>query len=105
MKGWNASHKSSPIFSNMIVTYSYSSSGCVAQFMLTFSNIFGKLLGNIQNVCSHKALGMATTMDVLRFQSHQKLPNTRKIILKLTSKDVTLDEICKHFGPQSSKNG
>jgi hypothetical protein len=52
---------------------------------------------------SHKALGLATTMDVLWFQSHQKLHNIGKNILKLTNEDVTLDKICEHFGPHQVK--
>jgi hypothetical protein len=51
------------------------------------------------------ALRMATMMDVSWFQIHRKLHNTRKNILKLTNEDETLNEICEHFGPRSSKNG
>ncbi len=45
------------------------------------------------------------TMDASWFQSHQKLHNTRKNVLKLTIEDATLNEICEHFGPRLSKNG
>jgi hypothetical protein len=48
---------------------------------------------------------MATTMDASWFQTHRKLCNVGKNILKLTNKYATLDEICEHFGPWLSKNG
>jgi hypothetical protein len=35
------------------VTYSQSNSGCVAQSMLSFSCIFGKLLGSILDILGH----------------------------------------------------
>jgi hypothetical protein len=44
---------SSPIFSNIVVTYSQLNLGCVAQSMFEFSSIFGKVLGNISNIMRH----------------------------------------------------
>jgi hypothetical protein len=52
-KGSSVGHKSSPIFSNMVVTYSQSNSRCVAQFIFAFFCIFGKLLGNILDILGH----------------------------------------------------
>ncbi len=46
-------HRSSPIFSNMVMTYSQSNWRCVTQFMLTSSTILGKLSRNISNILGH----------------------------------------------------
>ncbi len=53
MKGWSVGHKSSLIFSTIVVIYSQSSSRCVAQFMFPISYIFGKLSRNISDILDH----------------------------------------------------
>ncbi len=53
MKGWSVGHKSSLIFSTIILIHSQSSLRCVQQFMLTISYIFSKLSWNISNILGH----------------------------------------------------
>jgi len=53
MKGWGVGHKSSLIFSTIVVIHSQSSLKCVAQFMLPIYYIFGKLSWNISNIPGH----------------------------------------------------
>ncbi len=53
VKCWGMGHKNSRVFSDMAMTYSQSSLGCVTQSMLTFSTILGKLSRNISNILSH----------------------------------------------------
>jgi hypothetical protein len=53
MKGWSVGHKSSLIFSTILLIHSQSSLKCVEQFMLTIFYIFGKLSWNISNILGH----------------------------------------------------
>jgi hypothetical protein len=53
VKGWSLGHKSFFIFSNTTVTYSKSSSRCVAQSMHLLSYIYSKLSRNISDIFGH----------------------------------------------------
>jgi len=44
-------------------------------------------------------------MDVGWVETYRGLNNSRKNILNLIAQHATMDEICEHFGPRSSKNG
>ncbi len=52
-KGWGVGHKIFLVFFDTMMTYSQLSLGCVAQFTLTFSNIFSKLSRNILDILGH----------------------------------------------------
>jgi DNA-binding CsgD family transcriptional regulator len=48
---------------------------------------------------------MAMAMDARWFETCHGLNNLGRNILKLIAQHVTMEEICEHFGPCSSKNG
>jgi hypothetical protein len=53
VKGWSVGHKSFFFFFDTTMTYSKSSSGCIAQTMFLVSYIYSKLSRNISNILGH----------------------------------------------------